>query len=79
MKQEFQRKTLAHTIYRWSPQPIEVSKRKRVHDLNDKEGEFCDAAPLTNGEDWVVTYMYIDVLVNNQITRPAYVACDYVQ
>ena len=61
-------------LYKWSPIPTD----KRVQNANGRKF-FCDATPRSQGEDWIVTYVYNIVVVDGIAKRIAYVACDYVQ
>ena len=79
MKKEFIRKTLTNYIYRWSPEPNNFGKAKRSDTDPNKNKHYCSATPFSNGEDWIVTYAYVDLYNGNNINRSAYVACDYVE
>jgi hypothetical protein len=62
-------------LYKWSPIPTD----KREGGTGGKK-YYCDAKPRSQGEDWIVTYMYtITMDEKNVVHRIAYVACDYVQ
>ena len=61
-------------LYKWSPQDSD-KKAKRV---NQSANYFCSTPFGTQGNDFIVTYTYIVVVVGQDLTRPAYVQCDYV-
>ena len=61
-------------LYKWSPQSNEkkkLAKRSRPF--------FCNATGGSQGEDWIVTYVYNTVVTDGIAQRIAYVACDYVK
>jgi hypothetical protein len=62
-------------LYTWCP--IEDSKRATKLDTGKKY--FCNATPRSQGEDWVVKYMYTITVVNGVQQKIAYVECDYVK
>jgi len=62
-------------LYKWSPIPED----KKVRAGNGRATYYCDATPRSQGEDWIVTYMYSITVINGVQHRIAYVACDYVQ
>jgi hypothetical protein len=63
-------------LYKWSPIPTD----KKVNDSTGQRKYYCDATPGSQGEDWIVTYMYTITVDSKGIQhRVAYVACDYVQ
>jgi hypothetical protein len=62
-------------LYKWSPIPND----KRATKLDTGKKYYCTATPRSQGEDWVVTYMYIITVVDGIQQRIAYVACDYVK
>ena len=71
----FSRKPYDKFLYRWSPQ-TDIHKV----DLAKKAlGPFCNAIPLSQGEDFFTTYMSNEITDGDgTIRRFAYVACDYV-
>jgi hypothetical protein len=76
-KQTFVRKPYDKQLYKWSPS--ESDKKSKKHQGTDRTF-FCDATPRSNGEDWVVTYVYLlDVDSKGIQHKYAYVACDYVK
>jgi hypothetical protein len=79
MKQEFFRKSLTNYIYRWSPEPNNFDNKSRSANDPNKNKDYCSATPFSNGEDWKVTYTYLDLYNNSTTFRSAYVACDYVE
>jgi hypothetical protein len=75
-KKVFVRKGAGPNLYKWSPIPNNFERKPAV---NSRRNYFCDARPNTQGQDWISTYSYNVVLVNNEQQRVAYVACDYVE
>lgn len=73
-KQRFTLKTYTPKIYQWSPTISNVEKNKNT----TTKPFFCDAKPNTQGQDWITTYVYNLVVVNNKQEHSAYVECDYV-
>lgn len=77
-KKTFQRKPADGGVkYKWSPiekLPKDISQRK----AKDKN-RFCNATPSSQGEDFIVTYVYNSTFINGEEHRYAYVACDYVK
>lgn len=62
-------------LYKWSPIPTD----KKINDSVGNRQFFCTATPRSQGEDWIVTYVYELVVINGQQHRYAYVACNYVE
>ena len=62
-------------IYRWKPED-ELKKKVRK---NPPPKVGCDATPSSQGEDYIVTFVYETVNNNGVLSRIAYVACDYVE
>lgn len=79
MAKQFIRKSLTKEIYKWSPQPNNFGSNKINRDDNVQTKNYCTATPFSNGEDWIVTYVYNENYVDGNIKREAYVACDYVE
>jgi len=75
-KKVFIRKGVGPDLYKWCPQPNNFERKPAV---GNRRPYFCDARPNTQGQDWITTYSYNIVLVNNAQQRVAYVACDYVE
>jgi len=71
----FVRKPYDKQLYKWSP-PCDDKKIKKQQQ-NVKF--YCDALPRTQGEDWVVSYVYELTSSDGVQHRFAYVACDYVR
>lgn len=69
----FTRKTYGAKLYKWAPVKNEKVKTGEI-DLP----YYCDATQGSQGQDWITTYVYDQVLVNGNLARYAYVACDYV-
>lgn len=63
-------------LYIWCP--IDDGKRATKNNAGNKK-YFCNATPRSQGEDWVVTYMYTITVVDGIQQRNAYVECDYVK
>jgi hypothetical protein len=64
-------------IYKWSPQEPEY--KKDICSKNNTRKRFCTATPFSQGEDWVVTYVYNIEMIKASPKRIAYVECDYVR
>ena len=62
-------------LYKWSPIPND----KRATKLDTSKKYYCTATPRSQGEDWLVTYLYTITVVDGVQQRIAYVACDYVK
>lgn len=75
-KKIFMQKNIGSTLYKWSPPPNDLSKRKIG---SDKKPSFCNAIAGSNGQDWVSNYSYEMEVINYQQTRIAYFECDYVE
>lgn len=74
----YQLKTYTNFMYGWSPEDPSYSKeQKPCNQKNEKK--FCTATPLSQGEDWFVTYVYNTEIDGSTPKRLAYVACDYVE
>lgn len=71
----FVRKPYDKQLYKWSPQTHDKKAKKKTAETNF----FCTAKPFTNGEDFIVTYVYEQVYINGVEHRYAYVACNYVE
>ena len=72
----FTLKTYGPKLYKWSP---DTSKQPAPKQTTDKP-YYCSATAGSQGQDWVVTYVYdIHVAPNGQVERLAYVECDYVE
>lgn len=71
----FTLKTYSSELYTWAP---ETSTKK--NSLNTQVTKsFCTAIANSQGEDWVVTYIFdLGVAANGTLEHLAYVACDYV-
>lgn len=74
-RQTFVRKPYDKNLYKWTPFSDDKKAKKRTGVPNF----FCNAKPNTQGEDWVVTYVYELVVVDGVQKRIAYVECDYVE
>jgi hypothetical protein len=62
------------TLYRWSTTLGPQDKLKTKSTVV----KGCDALPNSQGEDWTNGYVYEVVVVDGQVKKLAYVACDYV-
>lgn len=60
-------------LYKWTPFTDDKKVRKR-----GQTNFYCTATPNSNGEDWIVTYVYELTVENGVQHRYAYVECDYV-
>lgn len=69
----FTRKTYNNKLYKWAPTKIE-----KVRVTSPENPYYCDALPGSQGQDWITTYCYNQVVTGIVISRFAYVACDYV-
>ena len=65
-------------LYKWSPNPIEITKKTQTGRENDRPF-YCNATPGSQGQDWITTYVYNLEVVNSQQAHFAYVECDYVE
>lgn len=61
-------------LYKWSPIPADKKNNKKT-----VRTYYCDATPHSQGQDWIVTYVYQIVVVDGIQQRIAYVACNYVE
>lgn len=76
-KQTFiQTRPTGGALYIWSPPPNSVNPNQKE---KYAKPSFCNAKKYSQGQDWVTTYVYDKVIVNEQQERSAYVECDYVQ
>ena len=71
-----QSRPLGSAMYMWSPLPNDLTKKPSG---NIQKPFYCDAVGGSQGQDWVSTYVYELLVINNETKRLAYVACDYVQ
>lgn len=76
-KKIFIRKSGANgaSLYKWSPDDTERKAKKSSRVSN----YFCSTPIGSQGNDFIVTYTYVVVVVGGQSTRTAYVQCDYVK
>lgn len=69
----FINKTYGNSLYKWSPQPTDKTKTGVGRPF------YCTATPNSQGQDWIVNYVY-DIVINNfQQERSGYVECGYVE
>jgi hypothetical protein len=68
-------KTYQAELYTWSPDTT-VNKANVGRNVTQN---FCNATPFSQGEDWIVTYVYETEVEGAHQKRLAYVACDYVK
>ncbi len=74
MKKVFVLKTYSANMYRWSPPPND-----KVRKIKAERPYFCDATPGSNGQDWISTYCYDSIVIDNILQKQAYVECGYVE
>ena len=74
VKKVFSDKSYSADIYKWSPQ----SNDKTIK-IKPTRPYYCNATTGSNGQDWISTYAFNLVLVNDDIEKIAYVECDYVK
>lgn len=75
----FTQKTYAPYIYSWCPDTSLSKQTSSSTNGSNQPNFFCTAIPYSQGQDWIVTYVYNLIVVNNQQERSAYVECDYVK
>ena len=75
-KKVFTLKSGGFDLYKWSPLPNDISKKKSVAGAKPY---FCNATSGSQGQDWISSYCYTIFLNVGQQERLAYVECDYVQ
>jgi hypothetical protein len=73
----FVSKSYEAALYKWSP-PCNQTLNKSINVPKGKP-YFCTATIGSQGEDWITTYVYDLIYVNNKHEHLAYVECDYVQ
>ena len=73
-KKIFLQKSVGGLLYKWSPNPIDLTKKP-----SQGRPFYCDASAGSQGQDWVVTYMYNLEVVNFEQAHFAYVECDYIE
>ena len=75
------RKTGGFDVYTWCPSPNNYDKSPnigRVNIKNQPSPYFCTASSGSQGIDFTNTYIYNNILINNEDSRLAYIECDYV-
>lgn len=77
-KKKFVQKPGGPRLYIWSPQDYDPNKYKLVGSSGNLTNA-CTALAGTNGEDYIVKYVYDKEFVNNKEIRLAYVECGYVE
>ena len=70
----FTRKTYGPQLYKWAPVKNNKLAKKQID-----VPYYCDATQGSQGQDWITTYCYNQVVTGIVISRYAYVACDYVE
>jgi hypothetical protein len=75
-KKVFVLKMFGADLYRWSPIPTNITKKKQNYKVRPS---FCSATPGSNGQDWNTTYVYNIRINKYRQERSAYVECDYVE
>ena len=74
-KKEFARKPYNSYLYKWQV----VTDIAKGGGPNGAGVPFCNATPFSQGEDFIVTYVYNREVDSSGIAHQyAYVACDYV-
>lgn len=75
-KKVFVRKSGANGagLYKWSPDEFSKKSVKSITGAN----YFCSTPTGSQGNDFINTYSYVIVISGNDLTRSAYVQCDYV-
>ncbi len=73
-KKVFVRKPYDKRLYKWSP----VETDRNLNKPKERQS-FCNATSGSQGEDFVTTYVYNQVVVDGILKRFAYVACNYVK
>ena len=67
-------KTYGANLYKWSPQP-----NQKIIKQKPQRPFYCNAIAGSNGQDWISTYAFITVIINDILEKQAYVECDYVR
>ncbi len=73
-KKTFLQKSVGGQLYKWSPQPNNVSKKQST-----ERPFYCNAIVGSQGQDWITTYMYNLEVINYEQARLAYAECGYVE
>ena len=73
-KNVFVRKTGGFDVYSWSPEPNNIKRKTQ----GEKPIYYCTATPNSQGFDFITTYSYNVIIVDDMVKKLAYVACDYV-
>ena len=68
-------KTYNSRLYTWCPDKT-INKAVTGRVVKKK---YCTAIPYSQGEDWICTYVYQNVIIADTLKRLAYVECDYVK
>jgi len=74
MAQQFTLKTYGAKLYKWSPQPNNKTKKKKP-----SRPFYCNAISGSQGQDWITTYTFETIIVDNVLQKVAYVECGYVE
>jgi hypothetical protein len=80
-KKVFFRKTGGFDVYKWCPGATNYDKKLnngRQNKIKETTPYFCTATSNSQGIDFINTYVYNNILINEEPSRLAYVACDYV-
>ena len=75
-KKVFVLKTYGAELYKWSPIPTNIIKKKNMNKIRPS---FCSATTNSDGQDWTTNYVYDIRVVKYKQQRSAYVECDYVE
>ncbi len=78
-KKKFVQKPGGPRLYIWSPQDYDPTSGKNIGQRGGDRANLCTALAGTNGEDYIVKYVYDKEFVNNKEVRLAYVECGYVE
>lgn len=78
-EKKFVQKPGGPRLYIWSPREYDPTYDKNLGKGSGERANFCTALAGTNGEDYVVKYVYDKEFVKNKEVRLAYVECGYVE
>ena len=71
----FVRKPYDKHLYKWSP----IQDDKKAKKVQGLVKDYCTATPRSQGEDWIISYIYELVVISGVQHRIAYVECNYVR
>lgn len=78
-KKKFVQKPIGGRLFIWSPPNYDPANYKLVGRTSSTLTNACTALAGTNGEDYIVKYVYDKEFVNNKEVRLAYVECGYIE